>query len=246
MNSSHDTAAGVTRIETDAQALLAPRRHTWNLFVICLVLTTVGVLNASRDVTANLAPDSAQVLKADLIMIGMQWFWVYFIYRGMKEYGRSILDFFDRKSFTLGTFAGDCVFAVLAFGLIYACTTGVDRFSPFAEPQGNNPLLSSTPTGIIGVTVWLCLSMSAGICEEIVFRGYLQRQLSVLIGSPGLAILAQAIVFGIAHSYEGVNAVFGIVLHALVLGALAHYRKNIRAGVVEHAGWDILAGFGVV
>src|SRR5262249_38852439 len=33
------------------------------------------------------------------------------------------------------------------------------------------------PRGLVAMTLWVTLSMSAGFCEELVFRGYFQRQL---------------------------------------------------------------------
>ena len=67
-----------------------------------------------------------------------------------------------------------------------------------------------------------------------------------MTGKVGIAILIQAIVFGIGHAYQGLSAVLAIVLHGLFLGILAKWRGNIRAGIIEHAGWDILAGFGLI
>src|SRR6202034_807862 len=109
-----------------------------------------------------------------------------------------------------------------------------------------NPLLPAVPNGAAQIIAWIGLSLSAGICEEIVFRGYLQRQLAALSGSASLAILGQAIVFGIAHGYEGVGAVIRIVVYGLAIGLLAQWRGNIRACVLAHAAWDILAGFGLM
>jgi membrane protease YdiL (CAAX protease family) len=90
------------------------------------------------------------------------------------------------------------------------------------------------------------LSLSAGICEEIVFRGYLQRQLAAISGSISLAILGQAIAFGVAHGYEGVGAVIRIMVYGLAIGILAQWRGNIRAGVLAHAAWNILDGLGLI
>lgn len=226
--------------------LLASPKHTLTLFGILTILLVAGVLNSSKNITASHVTDSTQMIKNDLIMIGMLWLWVVFVYRGMKDHGHSILEFFEFKSFTLSKIISDCAYAALALALIYACSIGVHHFLPDHASQSNNPLLSSKPEGLLGITVWLCISISAGISEEIVFRGYLQRQLAVITGRVGIAILAQGVVFGIGHAYEGVSSVLAIVLHGLFLGMLAHWRGNIRACIIEHAGWDILAGFGLL
>ena len=52
--------------------------------------------------------------------------------------------------------------------------------------------------------------------------------------------------FAVGHAHEGMGAVLHIVLHGLVPGALAHWRGTIRAGIVQHAGRDLLVGFGLL
>jgi hypothetical protein len=59
-------------------------------------------------------------------------------------------------------------------------------------------------------------------------------------------ILGQAVALGIAHGYEGAGAVLRIVVFALAMGILAQWRGNIRAGILAHAAWDILAGLGFI
>lgn len=245
--STPDTAStSVFNTRTDPPALLAPRRHTWTLFGIVAVLTILGALNDTRDLTAHQAPDAASMIKTDLFMIGILWFWVYFVYKGMRECGRSIREFFGPAPFTPGRLLADAACGALAIALVYAGSLGIDYVIPERAGLANNPILSATPVGVAASLVWICLSLSAGICEEIVFRGYLQRQLATLTGKIGLAILIQAAVFAVGHAYEGVGAVLHIVLHGLVLGALAYWRGNIRAGIVQHAGWDLLVGFGLL
>lgn len=226
--------------------LLASPRHTLTLFVIVIGLTVLGAVNGSAGSSAHHAPDPDRMLRNDLVMIGVLWWWVIFIAKGMRERGQSVLQFFDLKSLSPARIGADVLWAALAFAAIYACDSAVHFLLRGHAAQPDNPLLSATPQGVAGVAVWLCLSISAGVCEEIVFRGYLQRQLVALSGRVALAVLAQGILFGIGHAYEGLASVLGIVVHGVLLGCLAQWRGNIRASVIEHAGWDIVAGFGLL
>lgn len=65
--------------------------------------------------------------------------------------------------------------------------------------------------------LWLLVSISAGVCEEVVFRGWL---LSALHGQAGLSgaalIFAAAAAFGLAHVYQRAT---GVILTGLA-GAL--------------------------
>jgi uncharacterized protein len=242
MNSIASKATGPQPVDGLQPTLLASRRHTLVFLAIWLAVTVISGLNANRAAAAGPQAGSNVILQLYLFLIGMEWLWVRFVYKGMQARGRSPLEFFGQPWFTPRQLAGDLVYAVLALGFSYFCFTGP---LPHGEAV-TNPLLPAVPSGVLGIIVWSALSVSAGICEEVVFRGYFQRQLTAISGSPGLAILVQALLFGIAHGYQGVGAVTRIVVYGLALGLLAQWRGNIRAGILAHAAWDILAGLGLI
>jgi membrane protease YdiL (CAAX protease family) len=227
------------------RTLLASRRHTLIFLGICLTVTAISAVNANHGSPPGAPASSNHMLQIYLWMIGLEWLWVRFVYKGMQAQRRSMLEFIGRPLFTPRQLAGDLVYAALAIGFSYAWFVGAHGLLSHGEAV-SNPLLPAVPSGVTGIFVWIGLSISAGICEEIVFRGYLQRQLAALSGSTSLAILGQAVAFGVAHGYEGLGAVIGIVVYGLAIGALAQWRGNIRAGVLAHAAWDILAGLGLV
>ncbi len=61
--------------------------------------------------------------------------------------------------------------------------------------------------------LWALVAVSAGICEEVVFRGWLLSTLHSELGESGTAlIVAGSIAFGLAHTYQGIS---GMILTAL-------------------------------
>ena len=99
------------------------------------------------------------------------------------------------------------------------------------------------PHGSREIITWIALSLTAGICEEAIFRGYLQRQFIALTKSVPAAILLSAAAFGAAHSYQGYRGVIQISLLGVMLGSLAYWRKTVRPGMISHALQDTLAIF---
>ncbi len=77
------------------------------------------------------------------------------------------------------------------------------------------------PVGLLEIVLAVCVAISAGVCEEIVFCGYLQRQFRALSGSAVIAVLLQAMVFGASHAYQGVRLASMVVLYELLFGVLA-------------------------
>jgi membrane protease YdiL (CAAX protease family) len=108
---------------------------------------------------------------------------------------------------------------------------------------GTNAAQGLLPRGILEGLVWIPVALSAGFCEEVAFRGYLQKQFRAITGSAAWAVPIQAIVFGVGHLYEGVGAAGRITLFGILFGLLAVWRRSLRPGIIAHAWSDI---FGVI
>jgi hypothetical protein len=86
------------------------------------------------------------------------------------------------------------------------------------------------------------VALTGGICEEALFRGYLQRQLIAFTGSVPVGLILSAIVFGAGHAYQGVRSAALIAIYGLMFGLLAEWRKSVRPGMIAHAWQDTLSG----
>jgi membrane protease YdiL (CAAX protease family) len=102
---------------------------------------------------------------------------------------------------------------------------------------------SLLPQSLLEIAVWIGVSITAGICEELAFRGFLQRQLHALSGNVVVAILGQALIFGLFHAYQGWKNVVVITVLGILFGVLAAWRGNLRANIVVHAWGDVWGGW---
>jgi hypothetical protein len=98
------------------------------------------------------------------------------------------------------------------------------------------------PHGSLEIGIFLALSASAGFCEEIIFRGYLQRQFTAWTHSVLAGTILQALVFGAGHGYEGPARMFLIAIFGAMFGALALARRSLRPGMLAHFLHDAAAG----
>jgi membrane protease YdiL (CAAX protease family) len=110
-------------------------------------------------------------------------------------------------------------------------------------PHGPRGPLTFPPHGLLDIVAWLALSATAGFCEEIMYRGYLQQQVQAVTGNAAVAIVAQALLFGLGHTYQGWKPVFVIVILGLLYGLLAHWRRNLRSAMIAHAWSDMFEGY---
>jgi membrane protease YdiL (CAAX protease family) len=88
------------------------------------------------------------------------------------------------------------------------------------------------PQGRTEMMLWLALSVSAGICEETLDRGYLQTQFAALTNSLIAGIAMSGMAFGLAHAYQGPRQAVVIAIDGMMLGGLVHWRTSVRPGMI--------------
>jgi hypothetical protein len=96
------------------------------------------------------------------------------------------------------------------------------------------------------IACWLLLCMLVGIAEELVFRGYFQTQFTAWAqGAAAAGVVFSALMFGAAHGYEGVRAMFMLTVFGAFFSLLALFRRNLRPGIFAHSWHDAVAGLTV-
>lgn len=101
-----------------------------------------------------------------------------------------------------------------------------------------DPLVPATRSEL---SLFKLVSVTAGICEEIIFRGFLIWYFAAWMG-PVLAILASSVVFGFGHIYLSLahaprTALVGVILGFLVLGT-----GSLWPAIIIHAALDWNSG----
>jgi membrane protease YdiL (CAAX protease family) len=91
---------------------------------------------------------------------------------------------------------------------------------------------------------WIILAASAGISEEICFRGFVITRLGRLTGSVWPGAIIGAIAFGASHSYQGIGGIVLIGLYGFMFSLLFLARGTLVPCIVAHALQDMIALFG--
>jgi hypothetical protein len=92
------------------------------------------------------------------------------------------------------------------------------------------------------ICFWIAVSATAGFCEEIIFRGYLQQQFRLLFRNAAAGVVISAILFGMSHGYEGGKRMVLIAVYGALFGLLALWRKSLRPGMFAHGLYDSMSG----
>ena len=104
------------------------------------------------------------------------------------------------------------------------------------------PLRALIPHTAGEVRLFMPLAVTAGICEEFLFRGYLVWVLAFWMGVIPAAIVSM-VAFGLAHGYQGGNFGFRAFVIGVVFGVLALVTRSLLPGMVLHAVIDLGGGW---
>lgn len=203
---------------------------TWHTIVLVLF---IAIASATSALSHSLSPLGFRRGPAFgyLSVIVMQWLVVAFIWFGIRLRGLTIRELiggaWPRWTAVLRDIGIAVVFLIVS-GIILAATS---RLLHASNREVAERLLPHTR---VDVAVYLLLCATAGFCEEIIFRGYLQKQLTAWTGSATAGLLLQAIIFGAGHGYQGPRLMAVIAVFGCLFGLLAQWRRSLRPGMIAH------------
>ena len=218
--------------------LLAPWWHTAVLVAVLLLASVNGTRGKHPLVAGSKLPQYIWTMVWEWILVG-------FIWLGTRKRIR-LRQLIGGRWTKFEEFCLDIVLAG-AFWLAAMFVLGVAAKAMHLDQGGKlegmrRQLGFLTPGTALELTIWFCVSATAGFCEEIIFRGYLQRQLAAIGNSMLVGVLLSALVFGASHGYEGVARMALIAIFGLLFGLLAWWRRSLRPGMIAHAWHDSLSG----
>lgn len=141
------------------------------------------------------------------------------------------------KTLLLGIGGGLLYFLLANWGIapfVQSLFDAEKDLSAFDSMVGNFPML----------LVWLAAAWTlAAFGEEMLYRGYLQNRVEDLIPNASfkfiLGALTNALLFGLAHAYQGWAGAATSVLFGLVLSAVYRWSgRNLWACILFHGVFD--------
>ena len=89
--------------------------------------------------------------------------------------------------------------------------------------------------------VFAATAITAGICEEVLCRGFMFWYLGHWMG-PWVVVVVASVPFGLAHMYQGPKGAVRTGIGALVLGSLYVITGSLLWPIIVHAVVDLGAG----
>jgi membrane protease YdiL (CAAX protease family) len=91
--------------------------------------------------------------------------------------------------------------------------------------------------------MWVALSLSAGIGEELVWRGVLPALIAAVTGNFAIGIGLSIVSFALAHAIQGLRSVLAIAAIAGVFHILVFVSGSLYVAMIVHFVYDVIAGF---
>jgi len=251
MNEEHTPArlgdAALTSTATGVRSVppaVASPWHTLGLLLILAVAILVAILSGIHSPRAGLSgagPERHSHAAILVYLVGIATSWALFGYCALGVRGRGIWALAGGRWTSWKSVGTDLAIMVPFWLILMGAGAGVVWL--LGADSARSPWDSLLPQSALEFVVWIGVCATAGICEEMIYRGYLQRQLHALSGNLGVAIVGQAALFGLGHADQGWNHVFAIGVMGLLWGALAAWRRNLRVNMLSHTWTDVFVGW---
>lgn len=214
-----------------------PLASYWHLLVVLAVqglLVSRGYLRAQQ--MQGAVPDRIALYQRTMLFA---WLLLAFVLAGVRWHGSSLHAVLGERWRSMNAFLRD--FGIALVFLIVSIGIGslIDSFLGHVDNPATQRIF---PQGRVEYWYWIALSISAGICEEAIYRGYLQRQFIALTRNVPAGIFLSGILFGAAHSYQGVRHAVPIGILGVLGGLLAYWCKSVRPGMIAHTLQDLIGG----
>ena len=227
-------ASGPAANARTVPVVVAPVWHTAIVLFVLLGLSAAGARSGHLPFVTSRGRALGYVL-----LMAFEWAVVAFVWYGVRSRRLSLRDLiggsWSRPIAVLRDLA-------IAIGFLVIVGIILQGLGYFLNPTPNEAIRNITPQSTAEVALYLMLAATAGFCEEIIHRGYLQRQFAALTRSAIGGIVLQGIEFGVGHGYQGWKFMVMIAVLGTMFGLLAHWRRSLRPGMIAHFVQDGLEG----
>jgi CAAX protease family protein len=221
-------------VVADRKPLAFPVWHT--AVLLGIIVTLVGLSTRLKGATHS---GESHRLTGYLVVAAFEWTMAAWIVAGCRMQGGSLLFLLGEFTARWRTILRDRGLAV-GFLILANVVLGLVRHLVASAP--NDSLRNLLPHTAIETAAFLGLTVTAAFCEELIYRGYLQRQFTAWTGSVTIGLAFQGIAFGASHAYQGFGLVLTIAVYGCLFGLLATWRKSLRPGMIAHLLQDAVGG----
>jgi membrane protease YdiL (CAAX protease family) len=214
----------------------------WLIFLFIGVVIPWRGYTRLKKLLARPSVDTKEKVALYAVTIAFQWVLV-----GLVAW-RSLVRGLTVQELGLASQSWAGVVATGVFGAI--CIGGLQwlNLRRIGRLEGEAPeLLKKLASRLLPVSLseylpYSALAVTAGVCEEFIYRGFVIAALS-RAGLPlWLVVILSSILFGLAHAYQGRSGIVSTGIFGVLLALGRLWLGNLVPVMMWHAGLDLAAG----
>jgi membrane protease YdiL (CAAX protease family) len=227
--------------------LIAPVWHTMLIVLVLVGYSFLSAMGSTRVVghATGSIPEKLRIAQY-AFTIAFEFFLLFLVWIGLRLKRTRIRELIGGRWDTPEAFLLDVAIAagfwIVAYMVLAAMSFALGMAKPSQLTETKKLAEMLAPHSVAGLGVFVLVSLVAGFVEEIIFRGYLQRQIGVLCGNIYVGLVLSAVIFGASHGYEGTRRMIVIFVFGMMFGFLALWRKSLRPGMMAHGWHDAFEG----
>jgi membrane protease YdiL (CAAX protease family) len=98
------------------------------------------------------------------------------------------------------------------------------------------------PQSTVELLPYLALAITAGLCEEFLYRGFAMAALAHVGLQAWAVVLISSVLFGLAHSYQGRGGIIMTLIIGTILGTSRIAYDCLVPAIFWHSAVDVVAG----
>ena len=219
----------------------------WDFWLIFLVLSVLVPWRGHarlRELLAKPQVESRERLALYTSTIAFQW--IAAAVAGWRAWARGFTDAqlglaLDHAATVAGLAVGG---AALLGGLQWLNLRRVSRIQKANRGQMQALAERILPRNPLEQFTFLLLAVTAGLCEEFLYRGFAMAAFSRAGLPVWLIVLSSSVLFGLAHLYQGKGGFVTTTILGVIFGAARASWFSLAPVIVWHMTIDCLAGIG--
>jgi len=217
----------------------------WDFWLIFLFLSVVipwrGYLRLKK-LLALPSVNSKEKLALYAVTIAFQWMLVGVVVWRAFARGLTLQAMGLGAQPWVGTVSVGVLGAVLIGGLQWLNLRRIGKMDGEAPELLRKLANRLLPVNLLEYLPYSALAITAGVCEELVYRGFGIAALSQAGLPLWLVVILSSILFGLAHAYQGRSGIVSTGIFGVLLAIGRLWMGSLVPVMMWHAGLDLAAG----
>lgn len=217
----------------------------WHTILLVVILVGVSVLGGIGTKKQQLVGHQMMTYISTIIL---EWILLAYVWWGLRLRRVPLKSLMGDRYQGWRGFGRDlgyaAIFWIMAYFVLAVCSL-ILRILHVGKAGPPGKVIALVPGTPLEFLMWFLVCVTAGICEELIFRGYLLHQFSSIGGKIWIGVVVSSLIFGASHGYEGAAVMIVIFVYGLLFCMLALKTRTLRPGMIAHGWQDFFTGLAI-